>query len=567
MPVLRTARTAQAAAVAAVLWVAAARAAGPTQADLLADADTTQDVVTYGMGLNVNRFSPLDQINASTVGELAPGWTADLDDDRGQEAQPLVHDGVIYAITHKSTFAFDARTGKPLWRHDLSFEKRMARVVCCGMIARGAALYEGKLIRQTLDNRVLALDLKTGKEVWSVQAADWQDGYTMTGAPLVADGVVIAGVAGGDMGVRGFLDGYDASTGKKLWRFWTTAGPDDPAGKTWQGDAYLHGGGATWLPGSYDPKLDLVYWGIGNPGPWNATVRPGDNLYTDSVVALRPKTGQLVWHYQYTPNDTFDYDGVNELIQADLEIDGKTRQVILNANRNGFFYVIDRATGELLRANQYIDNQNWAAGLEPITGRPILSDTAKAVLAGEQRVIWPSNIGGKNWGPASFNPNTGLVYLNGFELSMNYKLLNASWRRGMMFVAADFSFRLPDDGKPLAYLRAVDPLTGERVWEVPYDPPPNGGTLSTAGGLVFTGLMTGELVAHEARTGKRLWSHKTASGIIGPPITYELDRQQYVAVMSGIGGLLALYLPHPELAKVPKGGSLTVFRLPGEGAQ
>lgn len=567
MPVLRTARTAQAAAVAAVLWVVAARAAGPTQADLLADADTTQDVVTYGMGLNVNRFSPLDQINASTVGKLAPGWTADLDDDRGQEAQPLVHDGVIYAITHKSTFAFDARTGKPLWRHDLSFEKRMARVVCCGMIARGAALYEGKLIRQTLDNRVLALDLKTGKEVWSVQAADWQDGYTMTGAPLVADGVVIAGVAGGDMGVRGFLDGYDASTGKKLWRFWTTAGPDDPAGKTWQGDAYLHGGGATWLPGSYDPKLDLVYWGIGNPGPWNATVRPGDNLYTDSVVALRPKTGQLVWHYQYTPNDTFDYDGVNELIQADLQIDGKTRQVILNANRNGFFYVIDRATGELLRANQYIDNQNWAEGLEPKTGRPILSDTAKAVLAGEQKVIWPSNIGGKNWGPASFNPNTGLVYLNGFELSMNYKLLNASWRRGMMFVAADFSFRLPDDGKPLAYLRAVDPLTGKRVWEVPYDPPPNGGTLSTAGGLVFTGLMTGELVAHDARTGKRLWSHKTASGIIGPPITYELDGRQYVAVMSGIGGLLALYLPHPELAKVPKGGSLTVFRLPGEGAR
>lgn len=240
----------------AALVGGAASAAAPTRDDLLADAVNTQDVVTYGMGLNVNRFSPLDQINAKTVEKLAPAWTAKLDDDRGQEAQPLVHDGVIYAITHKSTFAFDARTGKQLWRHDLSFEKRMARVVCCGMIARGAALYEGKLIRQTLDNRVLALDMKTGNEVWSVQAADWQDGYTMTGAPLVADGVVIAGVAGGDMGVRGFLDGYDAGTGKKLWRFWTTAGPDDPAGKTWEGDAYLHGGGATWLPGSYDPKLD-----------------------------------------------------------------------------------------------------------------------------------------------------------------------------------------------------------------------------------------------------------------------------------------------------------------------
>ncbi len=544
----------------------APRAAGPTQADLEADAATPQDVVTYGLGLNVNRFSPLTQINTRTVGKLAPVWTADLDDDRGQEAQPLVHDGVLYAITHKGTFAFDARTGKPLWRHDLAYEKRMFRAVCCGPVARGMVLYEGKLIRQTLDNRVLALDMKTGKELWTVQAADWQDGYTMTGAPLVANGVVVVGVAGGDMGVRGFLDGYDAASGKKLWRFWTTAGPDDPAGKTWQGDAYLHGGGATWLPGSYDPKLDLVYWGIGNPGPWNATVRPGDNLYTDSVVALRPKTGELVWHYQYTPNDTFDYDGVNELIQADLAIDGRQRQVILNANRNGFFYVLDRTTGELLRANQFIDKLNWADGLDKKTGRPILSDTAKAVLAGEEQVIWPSNIGGKNWGPASFNPQTGLVYLNGFELSMNYKLMNASWRRGMMYVAADFSFRLPEGGPPLGYLRAIDPLTGKRVWEVPYDPPPNGGTLSTAGDLVFTGLMTGELVAHDARDGNPLWRYKTGSGIIGPPITYELDGQQHVAVMSGIGGLLALYLPHPELAKVPRGGSLTVFRLPAAGA-
>ncbi len=550
------------------LWSAGmARAATPDDRAIANDHLTTGDVVTYGMGLNANRFSPLRQLNTDTVGRLAPQWSAELDDDRGQEAQPLVHDGVLYVITHKSTFAFDARNGEPLWRHDLSFEKRMFRVVCCGMVARGAVLYRGKLIRQTLDNRVLALDMKTGRELWSVQAADWQDGYTMTGAPLLANGVVIAGVAGGDMGIRGFLDGYDAQTGKKLWRFWTTAGPDDPGGQTWTGDTYLHGGGATWLPGSYDPKLDLVYWGIGNPGPWNATVRPGDNLYTDSVVALRPKTGERVWHYQYIPNDTFDFDGVNELIQTELEIDGRQRQVILNANRNGFFYVLDRATGELLRANRFVDTLDWATGIDPASGRPILSDTARAVLAGEERVIWPSNIGGKNWGPASYNPHTGLVYLNGFELSMNYKLMSASWRRGMMYVAADFSFRLPEDGPPLGYLRAVDPLTGERVWQVPYDPPANGGTLSTGGDLVFTGLMTGELVAHDARSGERLWSHKTASGIIGPPITYELDGRQYVAVMSGVGGLLALYLPHPELARVPRGGSVTVFGLPQEQAR
>lgn len=543
------------------LMAGVAEANGPTWQEVLDDHRNTEDVVTYGMGLNVNRFSPLKQVNAKTVRDLVPVWTSSLEDERGQEAQPLIYDGVLYAITHKSSFAFDARSGKRLWRHDISYPKRMFRVVCCGMVARGAVLFEGKLIRQTLDNHVLALDMQTGQEVWKVKAADWEEGYTMTGTPLVANGVVIVGVAGGDMGVRGFLDGYDANSGEKLWRFWTTAGPEDPGGDTWEGDTYLTGGGATWLAGSYEPELDLVYWGIGNPGPWNATVRPGDNLYTDSVVALRPKTGELVWYHQYVPNDTFDYDGVNELIHADIEVDGKPRKVILNANRNGFFYVIDRVTGERLRASQFIDRQNWADGMDPETGRPILSATAQKILAGEQQEVWPSNIGGKNWGPASFNPQTGFAYLNGFEMSMIYKLLAPTWRKGMMFVAADFSFPIPEDGRPLGYLRAIDPLTGNRVWEVPYDPPPNGGTLTTAGDLVFTGLMTGELVAHHARTGELLWQYKTGSGIIGPPITYDLDGEQYVAVLSGIGGLLSWHLPHPELARVNKGSSVTVFRL------
>ncbi len=538
-----------------------ALAATPGNDDLLKDHLTPGDVVTYGMGLNVQRFSPLTQINTKTVPSLVPAWSLSLENDGGEESQPLLHDGVMYINSYKSTIAVDARSGKRLWKYELQFPQPMFRVVCCGTITRGAVLYEGKLIRQALDNRVIALDLRTGEEVWSVTAADWKDGYTMTGTPLVANGVVLVGVAGGDMGVRGFIDGLDANTGKQLWRFWTTAGPDDPGGKTWQGDTYLHGGGATWLAGSYDPELDLVFWGIGNPGPWNANLRPGDNLYTDSVVALQPKTGKLVWHYQYVPNDTYDYDGVNELIHAELTIDGRLRKVIMTANRNGYFYVLDRKTGELLRASQYVDKLTWADGLAPGTGKPILSEATRRNLAGEEMEVWPSNIGAKNWGPASFNPQTGLVYLNGFELSMRYKLQNASWRRGMMYVAADFSFVLPTDGTPIGYLRAVNPLTGERVWEVPYDPPANGGTLSTAGDLVFTGLETGELVAHNARSGKLLWSYRTASGIIGPPITYELDKEQYVAVQSGIGGLLAIHLPHPELAKVSRGGSVTVFRL------
>lgn len=534
---------------------------GPTLTELQLDHRTPNDVVTYGMGLNVQRWSPLDQINRDTVANLVPAWTVALETDRGQEGQPLVYQGRMYVTTHEATYAIDLRSGRMIWRNKLRYNKKMLRMVCCGFVNRGAVIFAGKLFRQSLDNRVIAIDLATGETAWEQTASDWQDGYTMTGTPLIANGVLITGTAGGDMGTRGFLDGWSPQTGEKLWRFWTTAAPGEEGGDSWEGDTYLRGGGATWLAGSYDAELNLVFWGLGNPGPWNANMRPGDNLFTDTIVALRPETGEKVWHYQVIPNDTYDYDSVNELIHATLPIDGEQREVIIQANRNGYIYVLDRATGELLRASQYVDTLNWADGIDMETGRPIRSATTIENLTGVEKTIWPSNIGGKNWAPASFSPKTRLVYLNGLEISMQFKPVVMAWRKGVAYAAAEFSFPEPDPDNPMGYLRAVDPLTGARVWQTPMDPPANGGTMVTAGDLVFTGLQTGELAAFDIDTGTKLWQYQTGSGIIAPPITYELDGEQYVAVQSGIGGLLAWFLPNPKFAQVTKGASVTVFKL------
>ena len=534
---------------------------GPSSAQLSQDHIVTDTVTTYGMGLGAQRWSPLDAINRDNVANLVPAWTTALETDRGQEGQPLLYDGKLFVVTHEATFALDARTGRKLWRNKLRYNKKMLRMVCCGFVSRGLVMADGKLFRQTLDNHVMAIDMETGETLWKQLASDWQEGYTMTGTPLMANGVLITGTAGGDMGTRGFLDSWNPETGEKLWRFWTTAAPGEPGGDTWEGDTYLRGGGATWLAGSYDPELNLVYWGLGNPGPWNANMRPGDNLYTDTIVAMRPETGEMVWHYQVVPNDTYDYDSVNELIHATLEIDGKSRKVIIQANRNGYVYVLDRATGELLRASQYVDKLTWADGIDMATGRPTLSDSTRKNLTGEEVTVWPSNIGGKNWAPAAFSPKTKLLYLNGLEISMQFKPVVMAWRKGVAYASAEFSFPEPKPGVPMGYLRAVDPLTGERVWQTPVDPPANGGTLATAGNLVFTGLQTGELAAYDMDNGHLLWQHQTGSGIIAPPITYTLDGEQYVAIQSGIGGLLAWFLPNPKFAEVAKGASITVFKL------
>ena len=344
-----------------------------TTDELKNDEKTPGDVLTYGMGYGHQRFSPLTQINRDNVKRLVPAWSYSMADNNGQQSHALIKDGVMYITDHAKTVALDALTGKQIWKATIEYPPETTRIVCCGIVNRGSALLDGKLFRTTLDASVIALDSKTGKELWRTKSADPKDGFSMTVAPLVANGVVIAGVAGAEYGHRGYLEAYDPQTGKVLWRTWTIPEPGQKGSDTWPAnDSWKTGGGSTWLTGSYDPELDLVFWGTGNPAPWNPLGRVGDNLYTNTILAVRPKTGEVVWHYQTSPGDPFDYDGVNELVQAELPVNGTNRKVIMQAHRNGFFYVLDRATGKLVAANKFV-KVNWADGIDPETGRPVWS--------------------------------------------------------------------------------------------------------------------------------------------------------------------------------------------------
>ncbi|MGZ3310255.1 MAG: PQQ-dependent dehydrogenase, methanol/ethanol family [Xanthobacteraceae bacterium] len=531
--------------------------------ELKNDDKTPGDVLTYGMGYSQHRFSPLTQINRQTVKRLVPAWSYSLADNRGLEGQALVKDGVVFLTDHEKTVAVDALTGREIWKTMVEYPPETTRVVCCGIVNRGAALFDGKLYRTTLDANVIALDAKTGKEVWRTKSSDPKDGYSMTVAPLVANGVVIAGVAGAEYGIRGYLEGFDAQTGKSLWRTYTIPDKGEPGSETWPGDTWKQGGGSTWITGSYDPELDLVYWGTGNPAPWNPLNRKGDNLYTNSVLAIQPKTGKVVWHFQMTPGDPFDYDGVNEWILAELPVDGGTRKVIMQANRNGYLYVIERATGKLVAANAFV-KVNWADGIDKETGRPVWSAETKAVVEkGQKQRIYPAVSGGKNWGPMSFDPTKRLLYINTNDWGMDYEPAPVEQVANLKAGQPHYGVKFPAvfDADKRGHLRATDPLTGKAKWQLPFKSPNIAGTLATAGGLVFTGMLTGEFIAVDADTGKIVWQFQTPSGIVGQPITWEKDGKQYVTVTSGIGGVYALKMGDPNVAKVPAGGSLWTFKL------
>ncbi len=492
-----------------------------------------------------------------------PAWAYSMADNRGLEAQALVKDGVIFLTDHDKTVAVDALSGKEIWKAMIQYPPETTRVVCCGIVNRGGALFDGKLYRTTLDAQVMALDIKTGLEVWRTKSADPKDGYSMTGAPLVANGVVIAGVSGAEFGIRGYLEGYDAQTGKRLWRTYTIPAPGEKGSETWPGNSASHGGGSTWVKGSYDPELDLVFWGTGNPAPWNPLNRRGDNLYTNSVLALRPKTGEVVWYYQMSPNDPFDYDGVNEWIVADLAVGGEPRRVVIHADRNGFLYVIERATGKVLAANPFV-KVTWADRIDLATGRPVWSeDTRRIVAHGGKVRVFPSVNGGKNWAPMAFNPRTGLLYVNTLDFGMDYETVPRERVANLKGGEPHYGVKFPRvyDPDKRGYLRAIDPLTGKAKWEVPFKSPNIAGTLVTAGGLVFTGAQTGEFMAFDSDTGRLLWRFQTPSGIVGQPITWERNGKQYVTVTSGIGGVYALKAGDPNLAHVPAGGTLWTFKL------
>jgi alcohol dehydrogenase (cytochrome c) len=542
----------------AFLMIGSSTGSMQTTEDLVNDGRNPDNVTTQSMGYSRQSYSPLKQINRSTIRKLVPVWSTSLMNESGELAAPTVYDGVMYVINGKWTFAIDVETGRQIWRTPVEIDPDMKRA---DPITRGAAtIYGGKLFRVTIDNNIVALDMNTGKQVWKQKFADWREGYYATSAPIVANGVVISGMAGGESTTRGFLDGWDPETGKKLWRRYTIPAPGEPGSDTWpkNSDAWKVGGGPTWRSGSYDPQLNLVYWGVGNAEPYDPRPREGmDSLYTSSVLAIRPDTGEIACHYQYTPNDVYDVDGADEHVLADLQVNGQPRKVMIQPNKNGFLYVVDRTNCKLIAAHPFV-KVNWATHIDLATGRPVLSDVYKRFLAGEEVEIWPSR--GNNAVPIAFNPNTGLVYSTTWNLPRIQKLAPPQ-PTVIGGSTTGVVSRLPvtKPGDVLGFFTAINPLTGEKKWEIPLtDLPSSAGMLATAGGLVFTGKLSGEFVALDERDGKTLWQFKTGSSVNSTAITYTHKGRQYVTVASGLGGGLA---SRYAAGKVPTGGSVWTFAI------
>jgi len=528
-----------------------------TNQDLLNDGKNTENVTTQSMGYDRKSYSPLKQINKTNIKRLVPIWNSSLMNDQGELSAPTIFNGVMYVVNGKWTFAIDVETGRQIWRTPVRLEPGTVRAA----YNRGAAtIYNGKIFRVTIDNHLVAIDMKTGEQLWNQKFAEQKEGFYSTGGPIVANGVVISGVAGGESTTRGFLDGWDPETGKKLWRHYTIPAPGEPGSETWpkNSDAWTQGGGPTWRSGSYDPQLDLVYWGTGNAEPYDPRPRENlDSLYTNSVLAIRPKTGEMVCYYQYTPNDVYDVDATDEQVLADIPVNGQMRKVMIQANKNGFLYVLDRTNCKLIAAHPIV-KVNWATHIDMATGRPVLTDIQKRFLAGEEVEIWPSR--GTNAVPIAFNPNTGLIYASTWNVPRIQKLAPPK-PTVIGGQSTGVEARNPDTnpGDVLGHFAAINPLTGEKKWEVPLtDVPSAAGMLATGGGLVFTGKITGEFVALDQDTGKTLWQFKTGSSVNSTAITYTHKGRQYVTIASGLGGILATRYGSRI---VPTGGSVWTFAL------
>ncbi len=534
-------------------------------ADLRNDAKTPGDVTTYGMGYAQQRHATGKQITPGNVKRLAPIWNLSLDNSANASSQPLVIGGTMYVASHSHTMAVDPLSGRIKWKTAIELPADINGYLCCGIQTRGLAALDGVLYRTTLDAHIVAINMADGKQLWKVKAADYKEGYSMTHAPLIAGGVLITGISGGEYGIRGFVAGWDLKNGERKWTRFTTAMPNEKGGDTWKPGMADKGGGPTWLTGTYDPELDLVYWGTGNGSPWNPASRGGDSLYICSVLAIRPSTGELVWHYQFSPGDPYDYDGTNELVLADLTIKGTPTKVLMQANRNGFFYVVDRSNGKFISGTQYAKKVNWASGIDS-NGRPIDTPMTAALRKTEVQTdfieAWPSAFGGKNWMPMAYDPGRKLVYLNTINLGMKVKYVKQerpggpNWWLGLELGG----FPPPEDGVR-GGLTAWDPVAGKKVWEYPNKSPFWAGVLSTAGGVVFTGSQTGAFIAFDSANGKKLWQFQTGSGITGLPIAWEHQGKQYITVTSGSATVYAALAGDPDLANVPAGGSLWTFAL------
>ena len=484
--------------------------------------------LTYGGDYGSQRHSPLTQITPQNVTRLVPQWAFQTDTLGKFEATPIVLDGVIYITGPEDlAWAIDARTGRQIWRYKRDLPNGL--IVCCGRVNRGFAVMGDRLLKTTLDAHIVAISMKSGALLWDTEMENFKNGYSGTPAPLAFKDKVVAGMAGAEYGVRGFLDAYDIQTGKRVWRFHTTAGPEDPGHRTWQGQdakAWEHGGGSTWTTGSYDPELNLVFWGTGNAGPdYYGDLREGDNLYTASIVALDGDTGKLRWHYQFTPHDVWDWDSTQVPVLADVMIGGQLRKAVLFANRNGFFYALERATGKLIYGKPFIQT-SWAKEIRP-DGRPILLTGS---LPSEQGTkVCPDASGGTNWMSPSFDPALGLLFVTSRDACGTFFNWQDEYKPGEGFRGGAVS-RLEEFHH--AGLRAIDVTTGERRWEFPYSAQSWAGVLSTASGLVFAGS-SGNFMAFDAKSGKNLWHYQTGSALYAGATTYMLDGRQYVLMPSG----------------------------------
>jgi alcohol dehydrogenase (cytochrome c) len=546
--------------LAGMLALSPALASAQTMQELI-DNKNSDHVLVHSGGYDRKTYSPLSQINRQNIRRLVPVWSSSLMNDAGELSEPAVYNGVMYVINGKFTFAIDLESGRQIWRTPVETEAGVTRVATFGAFTRGGpVLYNGKLYRVNIDNHIVALDQKTGKEVWKQKFADWREGYYATGAPIIANGVLISGMAGGESTTRGFLDGWDPETGKKLWRRYTIPEPGQPGSETWpqNSDAWTRGGGPTWRSGSYDPQLDLVYWGTGNAEPYDPRPRGHlDSLYTSSVLAIRPKTGEIVCYFQYTPNDVYDVDGADENVLADIPVNGQPRKVMIQANKNGFLFVLDRTNCKPIAINPYV-KVNWATHYDLATGRPVHTDIYKKFVAGDEVEVFPSR--GTNAVPNAYNPNTGLIYMSTWNLPRIMKL--APPRPQVLGTeSTGVVARQPviKPGDVVGSFVAMNPLTAEKKWEVPLtDLPGSAGMLATGGGLIFTGRLTGEFLALDQDTGKTLWQFKTGSSVNSTAITYTHKGTQYVSIASGLGGSLARRL---AADKVPAGGALWTFAL------
>ncbi|MCB1381696.1 MAG: PQQ-dependent methanol/ethanol family dehydrogenase [Notoacmeibacter sp.] len=569
----------------------AVKAEGVTIDQIVNDQASADDVVTYGMGPRAQRFSPLATLNKTNVKNLTPAWAFSFggEKQRGQESQPLVKDGVMYVTgSYSRLYAIDVKTGDELWQYDARLPEGI--LPCCDVINRGAALYGDKVYFVTLDAKIVALDAKTGKVVWRKEIGDFEGGYSATAAPLVVPSathgaLIVTGNSGGEFGIVGAVQARNPETGELVWErpvieghMGTLNGKESTMtgtkNETWPGDMWQNGGGATWLGGTYDPETKLIYFGTGNPAPWNSHLRPGDNKWTSSRIAIDPETGDIKWGFQTTPHDGWDFDGVNEFVSFDMQKDGQTVKAGATADRNGFFYVLDRTNGKFISAVPFVKNITWAKGIDE-NGRPIYIDDnrpgnpAESADGKKGKSIFavPSFLGGKNWMPIAFSQKTSMFYIPSNEWGMDIWNEPVTYKKGAAYLGAGFTIK-PIFDDHIGSLKAIDPATGETKWEYKNKAPLWGGVMTTAGGLVFTGTPEGYLMAFDDETGEVLWKFNTGTGIVGSPITWEQDGEQWVAIVAGWGGAVPLW--GGEVAKAVKdinqGGTVWAFKLPKQMA-